>query len=60
MALAACRTKAGLDRFWQQLTGLVWSNGLALGADFDLPAIRVLNANRESKSAGRKKRARAA
>jgi len=60
LALVACRPHAGLDRFWQQLTGLVWSNGLALGADFDLPAIRVLNANRESKSAARKKRARAA
>jgi hypothetical protein len=59
-ALAPCRTRAGLDRFWQQLTGLVWSHGLALGADFDLPAIRVLNADRESKSAARKKRARAA
>jgi len=60
VALAACRPDAGLDRFWQQLTGLVWSHGLALGADFDLPAIRVLNANRESKSAARKRRARAA
>jgi hypothetical protein len=60
MALAACHPRAGLDRFWQQLTGLVWSHGLALGADFDLPAIRVLNANRESKGAARKKRARAA
>jgi hypothetical protein len=60
MALAACRPRAGLDRFWQQLTGLVWSRGLALGADFDLPAIRVLNADRESKSPARKKRARAA
>ena len=60
LGLAACRPGAGLDRFWQQLTGLVWSHGLALGADFDLPAIRVLNDTRESKSGARKKRARAA
>jgi len=62
--LALCRPDAGLDQFWTRLTELIWSRGLALGADFDLPAIRVLApaaaAPREAKSAPRKRRARAA
>jgi hypothetical protein len=61
--LAMCRPDGGLDRFWKSLTELIWSRGLALGADFDLPAIRVVApapAPRETKSAARKRRARAA
>lgn len=65
-SLTPCRPNAGLERFWQSLTQLIWSEGLALGADFDLPAIRVLGPDappasvRQSKSSARRKRARAA
>jgi hypothetical protein len=67
MALTLCRPEAGLDEFWKRLTDLVWSQGLALGVDFDLPAIRVLSrepaqpeAQSERRSGARRKRARAA
>jgi hypothetical protein len=65
-ALTPCRPSAGLGAFWQRLTELIWSEGLALGADFDLPAIRVLGpaalpaSSRQQKSSTRRKRARAA
>ncbi|MEY2933023.1 MAG: hypothetical protein RL033_3772 [Pseudomonadota bacterium] len=69
--LTPCRPSAGMEQFWKRLTELIWSEGLALGADFDLPAIRVLGpaalppaalptSTRQPKSSARRKRARAA
>jgi len=67
MALSQCRPEAGMDEFWKALTQLIWTRELALGVDFDLPAIRVLGPgataavpDSEVKSAPRRKRSRAA
>jgi len=60
LALTPCHADAGLEQFYKRLTELVWSRGLALGADFDLPAIRVVGKPAVPATAPRKKRARAA
>jgi hypothetical protein len=41
--LTGCRPKSGgVDELWEQLTQIVWGQGLLLGVRFDLPEIRVL------------------
>jgi hypothetical protein len=44
MALTECQPDAGMDKFWNRLTKLVWAKGLLLGVQFELPRIVVSGA----------------